>query len=56
MANKIVELLNKTTKTLQNNAIRKAKRLSYQNVKKQWLKEFNNFNIHDLITSGLTFK
>lgn len=33
MANKIVELLNKTTKTLQNNAIRKAKRFSYQNVK-----------------------
>lgn len=50
MANKIVELLNKTTKTLQNNAIRKAKRFSYQNVKKQWLKEFNNFNIHDLKT------
>ena len=50
MANKIVELLNKTTKTLQNNAIRKAKRFSYQNVKKQWLKKFNNFNIHDLKT------
>lgn len=48
MASKIVELLNETSKTLQNNAIRKAECFSYQNVKKLWLKEFNNFNIHDL--------
>ena len=50
MANKIVELLNKTTKTVQNNAIKKAKKYSYNNVRKQWLKEFKNFNIHDLKT------
>lgn len=48
IANKIVELLNETPKTLQNNAIKKAECFSYQNVKKLWLKEFNNFNIHDL--------
>lgn len=33
MASKIVELLNETSKTLQNNAIRKAEYFSYQNVK-----------------------
>lgn len=50
MASKIVELMNKTTKTLQNNAIKKAKQYSYNNVKKQWLDEFKSFNIHDLKT------
>lgn len=50
MASKIVELMNKTTKTLQNNAIKKAKQYSYNNVRKQWLDEFKSFNIHDLKT------
>lgn len=50
MADKIVELMNKTTKTLQNNAIKKAKQYSYNNVRKQWLDEFKSFNIHDLKT------
>lgn len=50
MASKIVELMNKTTKTVQNNAIKKAKQYSYNNVRKQWLNEFKNFNIHDLKT------
>lgn len=48
MASKIVELMNKTTKTVQNNAIKKAKQYSYNNVRKQWLNEFKNFNIPDL--------
>lgn len=50
MASKIVELMNKTTKTLQNNAVKKAKQYSYNNVREQWLNEFKNFNIHDLKT------
>lgn len=50
MADKIVSLLNDTPKILQNNAIKKAKSFSYQNVRKLWVEEFKNFNIHDLKT------
>lgn len=48
MANKIIEILNTPQDELSKNAIAKAQMYSYQNVKKQWLDAFKNFNIHDL--------
>lgn len=50
MAIRISELLNVTSEELQLNAIAKAKRYSYQNVRKLWLEKFKSFNIKDLKT------
>lgn len=48
MADKIIKLLTKTTKTMQNNAIKKAKQFNYNNVKKVWLKAFKEFEKEDI--------
>lgn len=50
MVDKINEILKHPPKNVSNNAIKKAQRYSYQNVKEQWLNEFKNFKIHDLKT------
>ena len=44
MADLIIQLLNKTTKEMQSNAIKKARQYSYKNVKKEWLKAFSLFS------------
>lgn len=48
MADKIVQLLSKTTKTMQNNAVKKAEKYSYDNVKKAWLKAYKQFETGDI--------
>lgn len=48
MADKIITLLDKCPKEISTNAIMKANQFSYQNVRKQWLEAFKNFNLHDL--------
>lgn len=48
MAEKIYSLLIKTTKTMQNNAIKTAKQYSYDTVKKQWLDTFDMLSKKDI--------
>ena len=44
MAEMINQLLDNTTKVMQNNAIKKARQYSYKNVKKDWLEAFSVFS------------
>ncbi|MFV0392889.1 MAG: PssD/Cps14F family polysaccharide biosynthesis glycosyltransferase [Coprobacillaceae bacterium] len=48
MVNKISVLLEKTTKTMQNNAIKKARLYTYKNVKDKWLEAFTVFSKGDI--------
>lgn len=48
MVERIILLLEKTTKTMQNSAIKKARKYSYKNVKNSWLESFGKFSTGDI--------